>query len=262
MKYFIVDAFTDKVFGGNQAGVCLLDDWPTDDLMQNIAAENCLAETAFAVKRDDYYELRWFTPKIEVKLCGHATLATAFVILEIVDKNISSIDFHTKSGVLEVEKHGDLLIMDFPSRTTVPIEVTVEMTQALGMPVLEAHKSATLLLLLENEMQIKELQPNFDLISKLDEHAIMVTAKGDEVDFVSRNFGPNVGIPEDSVTGSAHTTLIPFWAERLGKSKMTARQLSKRGGVLYCENCGERVKIAGKAKLYLKGEILIGIENI
>jgi PhzF family phenazine biosynthesis protein len=258
MKYFVVDAFTDRLFGGNPAGVCLLDEWRDDVLLQDIAAENNLAETAFVVKRDNYYELRWFTPVMEVDLCGHATLASAFVVTNFLDKGKEQMDFHTKSGILSVKKFDDFFEMDFPSRMPVKVEVASQMEQALGISVLEAHISRDLLLLLETEDQVISLQPSFEQIAKLpDCLGVIATAKGDSADFVSRFFAPKVGVPEDPVTGSAHSTLIPFWSERLGKEKMVAKQVSKRGGTLYCENCGDRVKISGKAVLYLSGEIAV-----
>ena len=260
MRYFVVDSFTEQLFKGNPAGVCLLDEWLSDEVMQNIAAENNLAETAFVVKRDGYYDynLRWFTPTTEIDLCGHATLASAFVISNFVDQNAVAMNFHTKSGVLPVVKTGDLFEMDFPARKPLPIPVTPLMEQAVGVPVREAHLSRDLLLLVDSEQQVKNLTPDFDLIAKLpDCMGLIVTAKGDEVDFVSRFFAPNAGITEDPVTGSSHCELIPFWAERLKKDQLTAKQLSQRRGTLYCTACGERVKIAGKAFLYLKGEIQI-----
>lgn len=260
MKYFVVDAFTEQLYKGNPAGVCLLDEWLSDEVMQYIAAENNLAETAFVLKRDGYYDynLRWFTPKTEIDLCGHATLASAYIVSNYVDKDAVNIDFHTKSGVLPVVKIGDLYEMDFPARKPVPIPVTPQMEQSIGAPVREAYLSRDLLLLLDSEQQVKNLMPDFDLISKLpDGMAVMVTAKGDEVDFVSRFFAPKVGVLEDPVTGSSHCELIPFWAEKLEKEQMTARQLSKRGGTLYCRDYADRVKIGGKAVLYLKGVIEI-----
>jgi len=258
MKYFIVDAFTDKMFKGNQAGVCLLAEWLDDDILQNIAAENNLAETAFVVKREDHYDLRWFSPEVEIDLCGHATLASAFVISNFVDSGATAMRFETMSGLLTVRKTGDLYEMDFPARKPTRIELLPGMSQAIGQPVLEAYQSRDLLLLLDNEQQIRDLDPDFELLKKLPDHfAVIVTAKGKEADFVSRFFAPGAGIPEDPVTGSSHCTMIPFWAERLHKDKMIAKQLSKRGGTLFCENCGSRVKIAGKAVLYLQGEILI-----
>ena len=256
MKYFIVDAFSDRLYSGNQAGVCLLDEWIGDETMQNIAAENNLAETAFVVKREGHYDLRWFSPATEIDLCGHATLASAFVVANYLDSGIAIMDFHTKSGVLPVKRIDDLFEMDFPSRKPERIEATPLMEQAVGAAVREAHKSRDMLLLLDGEEQIKNLQPDLGLVAKLpDCFALIVTARGDSVDFVSRFFAPNAGVPEDPVTGSSHSTLIPFWARRLGKEKMTAKQLSRRGGTLYCQNCGDRVRISGRATLYLQGEI-------
>jgi PhzF family phenazine biosynthesis protein len=258
MKYYVVDAFTGKLFSGNPEGVCLLNEWLEDETMQNIAAENNLAETAFVVKRENHYDLRWFTPATEIDLCGHATLASAFVVTNYLDCGVSTMDFHTKSGVLSVKKAGDLFEMNFPSRKPESIEVTPLMKQSVGAPILEAHKSRDMLLLLENEEKVKHLQPDISSMSKLpDCFAVIVTAIGDSADFVSRFFAPNAGIPEDPVTGSSHSTLIPFWAERLKKDRMTAKQLSKRGGTLYCENCGDSVKITGGAVLYMEGEIRI-----
>jgi len=258
MKYFIVDAFTDELFKGNQAGVCLLDEWLDEEVMQKIAAENNLAETAFLVRNNEHYDLRWFTPETEIDLCGHATLASAFVISNFVDSSLVKIDFHTMSGILSVEKKNDLFEMNFPSRMPRPISVTPLMEQAIGVPVQEAHLSRDMLLLVDSEQQVRNLRPDFGLISRIpDCFALIVTAKGSTADFVSRFFAPNASIPEDPVTGSAHSTLIPFWAEKLKKDKMVAKQLSKRGGTLYCENLNDRVIIAGKAALYLHGDIRI-----
>lgn len=256
MNYYIVDAFTDELFKGNQAGVCLLDEWLDDEIMQSIASENNLAETAFLVKRKDHYDLRWFTPTTEIDLCGHATLASAFVIANFVDSSNSKIDFHTMSGCLPVEKKADLFEMDFPARMPVAIPITQLMEQAIGVPVQEAHLSRDMLILVDSEQQVKDLRPDLSLISKLpDCFGLIVTAKGEHSDFVSRFFAPNAGIPEDPVTGSSHSTLIPFWAQKLKKEKMIAKQLSKRGGTLYCEYQNDRVRIAGKATLYLQGDI-------
>jgi len=268
MKYFIVDAFTDELFKGNQAGVCFLDSWLDDDLMQRIAVENNFSETAFLVKRVDSsgsnradnsaYDLRWFTPEAEIDLCGHATLASAFVITQLMYTDVLEVEFHTMSGILTVKKKGDLFEMDFPAREPQPIPITPCMEQAIGAPVLEAHLSRDMMLLLDCEQTVQELNPDPGLVAQLpDCFALIVTSKGDQVDFVSRVFAPNSGIFEDPVTGSTHSTLIPFWAQRLQKSKMIARQLSKRGGTIQCEDCGDRVKISGQAVLYLQGEILL-----
>lgn len=256
MRYYIVDAFTDKLFGGNPAGVCLLDEWLEKEKMQHIAAENNLAETAFVVKRENFYDLRWFTPEVEIDLCGHATLASAFIIANFVDPQTRTMRFETQSGTLTVTKREDLYEMDFPARLPQKIDVTELMCQAINMPVLEAHLSRDMLLLVNSEQDIKDLSPDFNLLKQIpDCFAVIVTARGETADFVSRFFAPAAGIPEDPVTGSSHSTLIPFWAERLKKNSLTAKQLSKRGGVLYCENCGDHVKISGKAALYLQGEI-------
>jgi len=258
MKYYITDAFTDENFKGNQAGVCILEKWTEDDLMQKIASENNLSETAFVVKRGEEYDLRWFTPEYEIDLCGHATLASAFIISEFYDKNIKTIKFNTKSGLLTVTKCGELLEMDFPSRMPEKVQITPLMEKALGVEVLEAHKSRDLLLLVKDEETVRHLNPDMKLLSEIKGVlGIIVTAEGQSTDFVSRFFAPNEGIPEDPVTGSAHSTLIPYWSKKLNKTDMVARQLSKRGGLLICRDDGERVKISGKAVLYLKGEIII-----
>ncbi len=258
MNYYIVDAFTSKLFSGNPAGVCILDKWLDDCLMQSIASENNLSETAFLVKNDMDYDLRWFTPKSEIDLCGHATLGTAYIISNFIDKDIEIMNFNTKSGTLSVKKKDDLYELDFPSRKPAKIEITPLMRESINSEILEAHISRDLLLLLKNEEEVKNLNPNFHIVNKIPEGiSVVVTAKGNEVDFVSRFFAPKLGILEDPVTGSAHSTLIPFWAEKLNKDKMIAHQISERKGELYCENCGDRVKISGKAALYLKGEIFI-----
>lgn len=257
MKYFVIDVFTEKLFGGNPAGVCLLDSWPDDAVMQNIAAENNLAETAFLVREDENsYGLRWFTPEIEIDLCGHATLASAFVLMNELRAVSGTVDFHTQSGKLTVTKNDDMFTMDFPSRAPVRCDVPTLLEKALGVPVMETHMSRDLLVLLDNEDTIRNLRPDFALLREIDNvFAVIVTARGTDCDFVSRFFAPGAGIPEDPVTGSSHCTLIPFWSSRLGKAQMKARQLSARGGSLLCEDCGERVKIGGTAVCYLCGEI-------
>jgi len=260
MKYFVVDAFTDTVFGGNPAGVCLPGREPDEALMRNIAAENNLPETAFVTPRGQGFGLRWFTPETEIDLCGHATLASAFVIRNFLDAKADKLEFYTKSGTLTVAYANGLYEMDFPARPPARTEITPLMCEALGCEILEAHISRDLLLLLKDEAAVRELSPRFDIMRKLPGcFGVIATAEGRECDFVSRFFAPNAGIPEDPVTGSSHSALIPFWAGRLKKDDMTARQLSRRGGVLICGNRGERVKIAGKAALYMKGEIQIGM---
>ena len=258
MKYYVVDAFAEDVFQGNPAGVCLVDRSLDAAAMQNIAAENNLAETAFITQKgnENEFDLRWFTPEVEMDLCGHATLASAFIISKYVMKNIDVMKFNTLSGVLEVTKKGDLFVMDFPARKPREMQITSLMEQSLGCPVIEAYQSRDCLLLVENENAVQTLTPNLELLRQMPNSlAVIVTAKGDTVDFVSRFFAPNAGISEDPVTGSSHSTLIPFWSERLQKKQMIAKQLSKRGGILYCEDCGDRVKISGKVVLYLSGEI-------
>jgi len=255
LPIYQVDAFSSKVFGGNPAAVCPLEYWPETNLMQSIAAENNLAETAYFVKKENYYELRWFTPETEVDLCGHATLASAYVIFNLLKSKSEKIIFQTQSGTLEVTKRNDLLVMNFPSRKPVPTTIPDGVIEALGKEPKEVLHSRDMLLLYESEEEILALQPNFNLLGKIDCFGYIVTAKGNQADFVSRFFAPTQGINEDPVTGSAHSTLIPFWAERLGKKEMSARQISKRGGELFCKLLGDRVEIAGKAVLYLTGTI-------
>ena len=258
MKYYIVDAFADELFKGNQAGVCVLNEWPDSGLMQNIAAENNLAETAFVLNRGDHFDLRWFTPEVEMDLCGHATLATAFVISHFVDKNAADMRLHTKSGLLTVKKANDLFELDFPARKPCQTYITPQITQAFPFPILEAHISRDLILLVGSEGFVKDYSLNYELLNQIPGcFAVVITSKGSDADFVSRFFAPGAGIPEDPVTGSSHCSLIPLWSEKLGKTKMVAKQLSRRGGTLFCENCGDRVKISGKAVLYLQGDINI-----
>jgi len=254
-----VDAFTGKVFGGNPAAVCILDSWLDEEVLQGIAAENNLSETAFLVPISrGRYDLRWFTPTVEVDLCGHATLASAFVIFSFYDSGLPSIDFETASGLLSVTKSGERLSMDFPARKAVRTESSQLLSNALGINPVEVHKSRDLLVVFENENNIKEMDPDFDILKQIrDAFAVIVTAPGENCDFVSRFFAPNAGIPEDPVTGSAHCTLIPYWAERLGKNELHAFQLSKRGGELYCEHIEDRVRISGHSVLYSKGEIYL-----
>ena len=258
LTLYQIDAFAEKVFSGNPAAVCVLDSWLEDKTMQQIAQENNLAETAFLVKTDDRYEIRWFTPEIEVDLCGHATLASAFVLFRFFEQNISQLEFFSpRSGILKVEKGDDgYLTLDFPADETSFIDEIEAITKAIGVTPLKTIKGKTDYLLIYNsQKEIEQISPNFHLLDQLDCRGVIVSAPGDKVDFVSRFFAPQCGIPEDPVTGSAHTTLTPYWAKVLGKNKMTAKQLSPRGGNLNCEYLGERVKIGGKAVLYMIGEI-------
>ena len=250
-----IDAFTNEQFKGNPAAVCPLTEWIKDDLMQDIAAENNLSETAFLVKKDHEYELRWFTPKGEVDLCGHATLASAYVIFTYLDKKIMKVIFHTKSGMLEVSREGSLLTMIFPSREGEKCEAPEALIKGLGKRPKEIYQSRDYMAVFETEQEIISLDLNMDELKKLDGLGVIVTAKGNEVDFVSRFFAPKVGIDEDPVTGSAHCTLVPYWKRVLGKNEFVALQLSERGGKLFCADLGEMVKISGEATSYLEGHI-------
>ena len=260
LTLYQVDAFTDHVFGGNPAAVCILEEWLSTSLMQQIAQENNLAETAFVVQRNSSFELRWFTPEIEVDLCGHATLATAYVLFNHYGYTENTIHFISpRSGPLSVEKgpHG-LMTMDFPTDDIVALQIDTKITKAIGLTPLRMIKGKTDYLLIYNSQQeIEAIQPNLHLLDQLDCRGVIVSALGEEVDFVSRFFSPQCGIPEDPVTGSAHTTMLPYWSKTLGKTKLRAKQLSQRGGNLDCEYLGDRVKISGKAVLYLIGEITI-----
>lgn len=257
LKLYQIDAFTDKVFGGNPAAVCPLDRWLSDELMQNIAAENNLAETAFYVKDGDAYQLRWFTPKVEVDLCGHATLAAAFVLFTYEHHQGNVISFISpRSGILTVTKQKDLFTLDFPADPATPVDLTREILDCFDQEPTGVLKGKTdLLLVFRDEQQIQHLKPAFDKITRLRGRGVIVTARGDRTDFVSRFFAPQVGVPEDPVTGSAHTTLTPYWAKQLNKVELTAAQLSERKGFLTCKLVGDRVHIRGQAKLYLTGEI-------
>jgi PhzF family phenazine biosynthesis protein len=251
-----VDAFTQKVFKGNPAAVCPLKSWLKDEDMLKIAAENNLSETAFFVPCGDQYAIRWFTPKVEVNLCGHATLASAHIIFNFLKVPADEITFQSKSGILKVRKNGDNLILDFPTGIIESAIITKEMTAALGKLPMAVYKSGQkLMALFEDEKTILDIQPDFEKMKILDFMGVIVTARGNKVDFVSRFFAPKVGINEDPVTGSAHTILIPFWADRLGKNRMNALQVSDRTGELECELKGDRVLIGGYAATYLTGEI-------
>lgn len=255
--YFQVDAFTDHVFGGNPAGVCILKRWPDDTLLQHVAAENNLSETAYVVPISDGYELRWFTPTMEVDLCGHATLASAFVIFTELRHREKHVHFHAASGLLRASWDGKIVMLDFPSRPGQPCAAPPSLIEGLGHIPREVRKSRDFLAALGSAEEVRALQPNFAQIATLDCLGVIATAAGDDCDFVSRFFAPGAGVPEDPVTGSAHCTLIPYWAEKLGKEKLTARQLSARGGSLVCEMRGDRVGIGGSAVLYSKAEIIL-----
>jgi PhzF family phenazine biosynthesis protein len=261
MTLYQVDAFTDKLFHGNPAAVIPLDKWIDDELMQKIAMENNLSETVFFAPSGNHgidYDIRWFTPELEINLCGHATLASAYVLFNILGYKKSQINFHSQSGRLNVCKEKDMILLDFPSWPPEKMnEYPNELIASLGNPeILGVYKNRDYVVELIDENAVKKCNPDFSLMQKANGF-IMITAPGKEVDFVSRFFAPAGGIPEDPVTGSAHSQLIPFWSYKLGKNKMTAKQLSKRGGDIYCENKGDRVIMGGNCVFYMKGEIHI-----
>ena len=259
IKIYQADAFTDKLFGGNPAAICPLNEWLPDETMQKIAIENNLAETAFFVKNETGYKLRWFTPEYEIDLCGHATLASAHILFTELGHKEDTISFETiKAGTLIVKKDGDKYSMDFPSRPAIHIEPPIGLVEALGEKTpLEVLRSRDYFLVYGSEKDIVDMSPDFFALSKMDTVGVIVTAKGDNSDFVSRFFAPGAGIPEDPVTGSAHCNLIPYWAKKLKKNKLHAYQLSSRKGELWCELKGDRVLMSGKAVTYLKGEIFV-----
>ncbi|MGM0862100.1 MAG: PhzF family phenazine biosynthesis protein [Bacillota bacterium] len=258
MKYYVVDAFAENLFEGNPAGVCIMKEWIPDELMQQIAAENNLSETAFAVKEGESYRLRWFTPADEIDLCGHATLATAYVIANFYENNVEEIKFQTISGELVVVKKSELYEMDFPSRMPKEISLTEEMVEALGVKPVEVHLGRDLMFVLEKEEDVLNASPDFSKLKELpDGLGVSITARSEKYDFVSRAFFPKLNVNEDPVCGSAHCNFIPYWAKNLSKNEMVARQLSKRGGKLYCKFEGDRVKISGSAVLYSIADLQI-----
>lgn len=259
IKIYQVDAFTDKLFSGNPAAVCILDKWLSDDLMQSIGNENNLAETAFVVPNGNDFEIRWFTPTTEVDLCGHATLASGFVLFNLLNYTNPSIRFHSpRSGFLIVSKKEDMIFLDFPTDTIELVSGENLLENCIGIKPIELYKGKTdYIAVIDSESSLRNIQPNLDEISKLKARGLVVTAKGDSVDFVSRFFAPQSGINEDPVTGSAHTSLLPIWSKKLGSKYLTASQLSKRGGHLICEFKNDRCLIGGKAKLFLTGEIIL-----
>ena len=252
-----VDAFTSKAFGGNPAAVCPLDAWLPDDVMQSIGDENNLAETAFIVPEDGEFRIRWFTPRAEVDLCGHATLASAYVLFEYLDTKRSNVTFQSRSGPLRVRRTGDRLELDFPVLAPAKRDAVAAVSAALGKPPVQLLEASAYLAVYETERDVRSLAPDFAAVAAVHHHGVIVTAPGDDADFVSRFFAPRYGLNEDSVTGSAHCTLTPYWAARLGKTELHARQVSKRGGELWCALAGDRVKIAGHVAPYMAGAIEI-----
>lgn len=251
------DAFTNKLFGGNPAAVIPLEQWIDDMLMQQIAAENNLAETVFFVPKNEGFHIRWFTPELEIDLCGHATLASAFILYNYLGYSKKEITFYSKSGELLITRDGDKFCLNFPSRMPVRItEYPDTLLNGLGITdPLGVYKSRDYVVEVATENEVRNLDIDMSLLNQIDVIGIIVTAPGKDCDFVSRFFAPNCGIPEDPVTGSAHSTLVPFWAEKLNKNTLHAKQLSKRGGELWCENIGDRVTMSGNCVFYMKGEI-------
>ncbi len=258
---FHMNAFSGAAFSGNPAAVCLLDSWLDDTLLRKVAAENSLSATAFLVRQESDYEMRWFTPTCEVKLCGHATLASGHLLLQLLRPELNSVKFQTRySGVVSVARNGNLLEMDFPIRRGKPRAILPELSNAVGLQdppreTLEVNDS--IIAVFDTEEAIRRIHPQFDLLERLHPYVVMVTAPGKDkdVDFVSRYFAPSYGVPEDPVTGSAHCALAPYWSSRLRKMQLHARQLSERGGELWCEVAGERVLLRGKAVLTMEGEL-------
>lgn len=252
-----IDAFTDRLFAGNPAAVCPLDRWLPDEVMQAIAAENNLSETAFLVREGDHFRLRWFTPAREVDLCGHATLASGYVVLRGLDRGRDRVEFETRSGRLEVVRDGELLVMDLPAYPSRPVDAPAGLAESLGREPEAVLKANYLMAVYPDEGTVRGLVPDIRAMVRAGIDEVVVTAPGVDCDLVSRFFAPGYGIDEDPVTGSAHCVLVPYWASRLGRKRLHARQLSHRGGELECELHGDRVSIAGRAVLYLEGEIEI-----
>lgn len=261
LKLYQVDAFATEVFSGNPAAIVPLRQWLNDAQMQSIAAENNLSETAFFAPKGDHYQLRWFTPTQEVLLCGHATLASAFIVFTVLEPSRASVTFDTRSGLLEIKrKLGNSLTMDFPRHTPKPCNAPAQLLGSLRCEprgVFSTDEATNFYVVYDTERGVRSLRPDLALLEQLHPYGVAVTAIGDEVDFVSRYFAPSYGVPEDPVTGSIHCALVPYWAERLGKSQLHARQVSKRGGELFCENLPDRVLISGQAVKYLEGDICI-----
>jgi PhzF family phenazine biosynthesis protein len=259
MKCYHVDAFANRPFEGNPAAVCVLDRYPSDELMQKIAIKNNLSETAFTVKEGDHYHLRWFTPGGEIDLCGHATLGTAFVLFQYFEKDAKSITFQTMSGPLTVVRNGDLFEMDFPAYQLKSVPVTDAMAEAIGVRPVEAWIDRDLICVLDNEEDVKNAQPDQAKLKELDGLLQHITAKSAEFDCVSRSFAPKLAVAEDPVCGSGHCHIVPIWAKKLNKDRLVARQASPRGGTLYCKMNGDRITLAGYAALYSVAELFVEV---
>lgn len=257
LPIYQVDAFASEPFEGNPAAVCPLEEWLPDELMQKIAMENNLSETAFFVPQNDGFRLRWFTPTTEVDLCGHATLASAHVLFEHLEYDEPDIRFDSNSGELTVRKEGGLLVMDFPAAELNKEKAPPFLEEAIGVSADELYRDTDYLYVIESEKKVRNLNPDIKRIAKADVRGIIVTAPSEEYDFVSRFFAPNAGVDEDPVTGSAHTMLAPYWSKRLDKKKLVGRQVSRRGGTVHCHHKGDRVEISGQACTVMQGEFTI-----
>lgn len=255
LPIYQVDAFASEVFEGNPAAVCPLDEWLPDELMQQIAMENNLSETAFFIQQDDRYRLRWFTPTTEVDLCGHATLASAHVLFEHLEYDQKTIRFDSNSGELTVRKEGNQLVMDFPTAKLDKAKPPTFLEEAMGIPAQQLYRDTDYLYVVETEEQVRNLNPDIKGIAKADIRGVIVTAPGKKYDFVSRFFAPAAGVDEDPVTGSAHTMLTQYWSQRLDKDELVGRQVSRRGGTVYCYQKEGRVEISGEACTVIKGEM-------
>lgn len=259
LPIYQIDAFADKSFTGNPAAVVPLTEWLSDSVMQSIAEENNLAETAFFVPNAEGFHIRWFTPTAEVKLCGHATLASAYVIFNILDYQKDTILFDSLSGILAVKKDSDFITLNFPSQPPQAINKPPDLYKGLGIDPIECLAHEDILAVFEKEDDVINLKPNFESLIKLDLRGVIVTAPSKNYDFIVRFFAPKYGIPEDPVTGSAYTQLMPYWCNKLGKTKLNAKQVSARGGILFCELTGNRVLISGRAVIYMTGEIELSV---
>lgn len=257
MKQYVVDAFSKEVFHGNQAAVCVMEKWIPEELMMNITKENNFSETAFAVKEGEAYHLRWFTPGGEIDLCGHATLGTAYVILNYYEPGAEQVHFQTRSGLLTVKKSGDLYEMDFPAYDLQPVAVTDAMAEAMGARPSEAFLARDLVCVFKEEQTVRDLAPNLEKVKELDGLLLHATAAGGEYDCVSRSFAPKLDVPEDPVCGSGHCHIVPYWAKRFGKEKIVAYQASARGGVLYCQMEGAHIKMSGHVAVYSEAELFL-----
>ncbi len=252
-----IDAFASELFAGNPAAVCPLDKWLPDEIMQSIAAENNLSETAFFVPRGNGFHIRWFTPANEVDLCGHATLAAAYILFNTLGYKKDKIEFDSKSGILTVTKDNEWLVMDFPAQPPVSCDIPEEIIKAFNIEPIECLKSEDFIVVFEREIDIESAHPDFGQLIKLDLRGVIITAKSSRYDFVARFFAPKYGIPEDPVTGSAYTQLAPYWVSKIGPKRFSVKQMSSRGGELTCELVGDRVLISGRAVKYLEGTIKI-----